>query len=78
MHLKFIKLPKSDRADEQPVEASAQDLARFQQSMQEAKQKQRVAQSYQPQWGSDEKRQAEAERINRHQRGIPEPESWDW
>ena len=78
MHLKFIKLPKSDRADEQPVEASAQDLARFQQSIQEAKQKQRIAERYQPQWGSDEKRQAEAERINRHQRGIPEPESWDW
>ena len=78
MHLKFIKLPKSDRADEQPVEASAQDLARFQQSIQEAKQKQRIAESYQSHWGSDEKRQAEAERINRHQRGIPEPESWDW
>ena len=78
MYLKFIKLPKSDRADEQPVEASEQDVARFHQSMQEAKQKQRVAESYQPQWGSEEKRHAEAERINRHQRGIPEPESWDW
>ena len=78
MHLKFVNLPKSDSADEQPVEASAQDLARFQQSIQEAKQKRRIAESYQPQWGSDEKRQAEAERINRHQRGIPEPESWDW
>ena len=77
-HLKFIKLRKPEHGDESPVEATAQDLARLEQSIEKAKQKQRVADSYQPNWGSDDKRQAETERINRHQRGIPEPDSWDW
>ena len=39
--------------------------------MQEAKQKQRIAESYQPQWGSDEKRQAEAE-FSHQSPGISE------
>ena len=45
----------------------------MEQSIEKAKQKKRVADSYQPNWGSDDKRQAETARINRHQRGIPEP-----
>ena len=78
MDLKFTTLPKPDRGDEQPESASSEELSRFQQSMEETKRKQRIKESYQPKWGSQEKREAEGERIRRRQGGIPEPETWDW
>ena len=78
MDLKFTKLPKPDRGDEQPESASSEELSHFQQSMEETKRKQRIQESYQPKWGSQEKREAEAERIRRRQGGIPEPDTWAW